>query len=114
MNRVITLMPVRLAATRLPNKPLININGKTLVQRVYENVQKGESFSNSLEMFKGTFPTFLISMVAAGEIGGMLDKTLLAMSNQLHKDKQLKDAIKGATQYPKMVGGLAIIIVIFI
>ena len=40
MNRVITLMPVRLAATRLPNKPLININGKTLVQRVYENVQK--------------------------------------------------------------------------
>lgn len=40
MNRVITLMPVRLAATRLPNKPLININGKTLVQRVYENVQR--------------------------------------------------------------------------
>ena len=40
MNRVITLMPVRLAATRLPNKPLLNINGKTLVQRVYENVQK--------------------------------------------------------------------------
>ena len=39
MSRVITLMPVRLAATRLPNKPLININGKTLVQRVYENVQ---------------------------------------------------------------------------
>ena len=32
-------MPVRLAATRLPNKPLLDINGKTLVQRVYENVQ---------------------------------------------------------------------------
>jgi len=40
MTRVITMMPVRLAATRLPNKPLLNINGKTLVQRVYENVQK--------------------------------------------------------------------------
>lgn len=40
MNRVITLMPVRLAATRLPNKPLRQINGKTLVQRVYENVEK--------------------------------------------------------------------------
>ena len=52
-------------------------------------------------------------MIAAGEMGGMLDKTLLAMSNQLHKDKQLKDSIKSATSYPKMVGGLAIIIVIF-
>lgn len=34
------MMPVRLAATRLPNKPLLDINGKTLVQRVYENVEK--------------------------------------------------------------------------
>lgn len=40
MSRVITLMPVRLAATRLPNKPLRVINGKTVVQRVYENVKK--------------------------------------------------------------------------
>lgn len=40
MTNVITMMPVRLAATRLPNKPLLNINGKTLVQRVYENVEK--------------------------------------------------------------------------
>ena len=39
MTNIITMMPVRLAATRLPNKPLLNINGKTLVQRVYENVQ---------------------------------------------------------------------------
>ncbi len=40
MSKVITMIPVRLAATRLPNKPLLDINGKTLVQRVYENVKK--------------------------------------------------------------------------
>lgn len=40
MTNVITMMPVRLAATRLPNKPLLDINGKTLVERVYENVEK--------------------------------------------------------------------------
>lgn len=40
MTRVITLMPVRLAASRLPNKPLLKINGKTVIQRVYENVKK--------------------------------------------------------------------------
>lgn len=40
MKRVITLMPARLAASRLPNKMLLDINGKPLIQRVYENVKK--------------------------------------------------------------------------
>lgn len=40
MSKVITIMPVRLAATRLPNKPLLDVNGKTVVQRVYENVRE--------------------------------------------------------------------------
>lgn len=40
MAKVVTIIPVRMASTRLPNKPLLDINGKTLVQRVYENVKK--------------------------------------------------------------------------
>lgn len=40
MSKIITMIPVRMASTRLPNKPLLDINGKTLVQRVYENVKK--------------------------------------------------------------------------
>ena len=39
MSRVITLMPARLAATRLPNKMLLDLNGKSIIQRVYENVK---------------------------------------------------------------------------
>jgi len=37
MTRVITLIPIRMGSTRLPNKPLLDINGKTLIRRVYEN-----------------------------------------------------------------------------
>src|SRR5580700_11169052 len=33
---VIALIPARLAATRLPDKPLIDICGKTMIQRVWE------------------------------------------------------------------------------
>ncbi len=40
MAKVITMIPARLAATRLPNKPLLDINGKPLIQHVYENVKK--------------------------------------------------------------------------
>ncbi len=39
MVNVVTMIPVRMASTRLPNKPLLDINGKTLLQRVYENVR---------------------------------------------------------------------------
>lgn len=39
MSKVITMIPARLASSRLPNKILLDINGKPLIQRVYENVR---------------------------------------------------------------------------
>lgn len=40
MSNVITLIPTRMKATRLPNKPLIDVNGKSVIQRVCENAKK--------------------------------------------------------------------------
>lgn len=40
MSNVITVIPARLKATRLPNKPLLEVNGKTVIRRVCENVMK--------------------------------------------------------------------------
>ena len=40
MSNVITLIPTRMKATRLPNKPLLDINGKSLIQIVCENAKK--------------------------------------------------------------------------
>lgn len=84
----------------------------TSVRTIAEEVEGGAALSDAFANQRPVFSDLYCSMVAAGEIGGMLDKTLLAMSNQLHKDKQLKDAIKSATSYPKMVGGMAVIICI--
>jgi 3-deoxy-manno-octulosonate cytidylyltransferase (CMP-KDO synthetase) len=39
MSKIIAIIPARLAATRLPNKPLIDICGKTMIQRVYEQAK---------------------------------------------------------------------------
>tara|TARA_B110000858_G_scaffold26084_1_gene27115 strand:+ start:1316 stop:2053 length:738 start_codon:yes stop_codon:yes gene_type:complete len=38
--RSLVIIPARLNSTRFPGKPLININGKTMIQRVYEQVKK--------------------------------------------------------------------------
>ena len=39
-SKILTIIPVRLASTRLPNKPLVDICGKTMIQRVYEQAIK--------------------------------------------------------------------------
>jgi 3-deoxy-manno-octulosonate cytidylyltransferase (CMP-KDO synthetase) len=38
--RFIGIIPARYASTRFPGKPLIDINGKTMIQRVYEQCKK--------------------------------------------------------------------------
>lgn len=82
------------------------------IKNIAEDVEGGAALSEAFTAQKPVFSDLFCSMIAAGEMGGMLDKTLLAMSNQLHKDKQLKDSVKSATSYPKMVGSFAIIILI--
>ena len=42
MRKSIIIIPSRLAASRLPNKPLINIKNKTLIMHVYENAVKSQ------------------------------------------------------------------------
>ena len=36
MTKTIILIPSRLAATRLPNKPLLKVNGLSIINHVYE------------------------------------------------------------------------------
>lgn len=39
---VLAVIPARYASTRFPGKPLADINGKTMIRRVYEQVQKSK------------------------------------------------------------------------
>jgi len=42
MTKTIILIPSRLAATRLPNKPLLKINGLSIINHVYQKAQSAE------------------------------------------------------------------------
>ncbi len=42
MTKVLTIIPARLASTRLPNKPLADIFGKPMIVRVYEQAKKAD------------------------------------------------------------------------
>ena len=43
--KALGIIPSRYASTRFPGKPLIDIDGKTMIQRVYEQAKKASSLS---------------------------------------------------------------------
>ena len=43
--KVVGIIPARYASSRFPGKPLVDIEGKSMIQRVYEQVQKCERIS---------------------------------------------------------------------
>ncbi|QCR21788.1 3-deoxy-manno-octulosonate cytidylyltransferase [Pontibacter sp. SGAir0037] len=42
---ILGIIPARYASTRFPGKPLVLINGKSMIQRVYEQAEKSESLA---------------------------------------------------------------------
>lgn len=48
MKKVIAVIPARYGSTRYPGKPLINIGGKTMIQRVYEQVSKSRLIEETI------------------------------------------------------------------
>lgn len=87
---------------------------KAIWQDIYESVQKGESFSASLEKHRGAFPDFLISMVGAGESSGSLDVIMQRMANHYANENKLRNTIKSAMTYPIILLVLCVVIVIFL
>jgi 3-deoxy-manno-octulosonate cytidylyltransferase (CMP-KDO synthetase) len=44
MTKVLGIIPARYASSRFPGKPLIDLKGKSMIQRVYEGVLKSDAF----------------------------------------------------------------------
>lgn len=44
--KTLAIIPSRYASTRFPGKPLVDIGGKTMIQRVYEQVQQAKGISH--------------------------------------------------------------------
>lgn len=80
---------------------------------VYENVQKGHTFSDSLQLHKDIFPELLIYMVEAGEVSGSLDTILDRMAIHYTKEYKIENKIKGAMTYPIILAVVSVIVVTF-
>jgi type IV pilus assembly protein PilC len=93
-------------------KEQIKPGPKQNFQEVYEEVQKGTSFSDALRLQQGAFPNFMVSMVQAGESSGSLDVIMKRLEDQYLKESKLNNKIKGAMMYPIILAVLCVVIVI--
>ena len=55
-HKVLILIPSRYASSRFPGKPLADLDGKSLIQRVFENCSKANNFSGTF-----TFETYVVT-----------------------------------------------------
>lgn len=85
---------------------------KRVFREVYEEVQKGRSFSDALKMQNGAFPDFFISMIAAGEASGQLDVIMKRLEDHYAKEGTLANKIRGALIYPIILVVLLVAVVI--
>ncbi|HUP70120.1 MAG TPA: type II secretion system F family protein [Acidimicrobiales bacterium] len=88
------------------NKVLAGILGE-----VRQDVEKGTSLSQALSRHPKTFNRLYVSMVKAGEIGGVLDSVLIQLADTIEKQVALKQKIKSAMTYPVAVLCLVLLIV---
>ncbi|MGN0623482.1 MAG: type II secretion system F family protein [Oscillospiraceae bacterium] len=79
---------------------------------VYEDVNKGATFTEALDSRRGCFPDFFISMVDAGESSGTLDITMQRLSDYYANSNKLNNKVKSAMMYPIILGILCVVMVI--
>ena len=82
---------------------------KILVQTRLD-VEGGSSLSAAMAKHPKAFNNLFISMVKAGETGGVLDDVLLNLADEIEKEVELKRQIKSAMTYPVVVVALVMLI----
>ena len=85
---------------------------KRVIGYVADDIEGGATLSEALNKFPKCFDRLLVSMVAAGETGGVLDLILARVAVFMEKAEKLKARVKSAMVYPIVVLGAAFGIVL--
>jgi type IV pilus assembly protein PilC len=87
-----------------------NARLKRALKSMNADVQEGINLAEAMAKFPDVFDQLFISMVAAGEVGGVLDEVLDRLALMMEKNHKTEAEIKSAMSYPKTVLFIAIVI----
>jgi type IV pilus assembly protein PilC len=84
---------------------------KRILSQVTKDVEGGSTLAEALNKHPRVFDSLFVNLVAAGEVGGILDTILQRLAAYIEKAEKLKSQIKGAMTYPAVVVGIALIVI---
>lgn len=89
-------------------------NFKRVIGYVADDIEGGSTLSEAMGRYPRAFDRLLVSMVAAGETGGVLDLILSRVADFMEKAQKLKGRVKSAMIYPMVVLGAAFTILLLL
>src|SRR5512146_2965244 len=84
---------------------------KDILFKVKADVEGGSTFADALGKHPKAFDQLYVNLVAAGEVGGILDTILNRLAAYIEKAQKLKKQVKGALVYPTTIIAIAVIVV---
>jgi type IV pilus assembly protein PilC len=84
---------------------------KKILVQVKEDVESGSTFADALKKHPKAFDELYVNLVAAGEIGGILDTILNRLAAYIEKALKLKKQVKSAMTYPATIIGIATVVI---
>jgi len=76
---------------------------KKMLSQIKQDVEGGSTFADALKKHPKVFDNLFVNLVAAGEIGGVLDTVLNRLAVYMEKNEALKNKVKSAMTYPIIV-----------
>jgi len=87
---------------------------KEVVEKVHEDVQKGNALSYAFSKEPKIFPPLLTNMVETGEVSGTLDDVMDKMATHFEKEYKINQKVKSAVTYPIVVSVVAVAVVVML
>jgi type IV pilus assembly protein PilC len=85
---------------------------RRVIGYVADDIEGGSTLSEAMARHPRAFDRLLVSMVAAGETGGVLDLILSRVADFMEKAQKLKSRVKSAMIYPAVVLTAAFLILL--
>jgi len=87
---------------------------RDVIKDVCARVESGDSFSEALQKHPKAFDRLYVSMVSAGEKGGLLAEILARLATYLENTARLRKKVKSSLMYPSVVSVVAVLITVFL
>lgn len=81
---------------------------------VLKDLENGSTLTESINKKEDVFPQIFVSLIEAGESGGVLDTVLDRLGDYFESEREIKEKVKSAMTYPIFIGAFAVVALIFI